>query len=246
MKILIIPDVHARSFWKRPVEEHFDEVDKIVFLGDYCDPYQDEGIEYEWKDTIDNFNEIIELKKKNQDKVVLLVGNHDEHYRNKQFDDAARSTRYDSIHAGILYELFNGDNYKLFQLCYSVENNGKRIIFTHAGISKFWADKCNITYDENIQDTINSLEETADGISKLCTIGRSRTWFFGEKTGSPLWCDIGEFVNDESVDKNAIQIFGHTRLKETGSMITMDGFYCLDSREAFMLTDDNEVEKIKS
>ena len=39
MKILVIPDVHGRRFWKRPLERYIKKVDKIVFLGDYFDPY---------------------------------------------------------------------------------------------------------------------------------------------------------------------------------------------------------------
>jgi predicted phosphodiesterase len=243
MKILVIPDIHSRRFWKVPLEKHFNKVDKIVFLGDYCDPYMDEGIEYEWQDTLSNFNEIVELKRQNPDKVVLLLGNHDMHYRNSQFCKYAKSTRYDGIHSHKLNELFNGDNYKLFQLCYCVENNGRRIIFTHAGITKFWAEMCGVTYDDNIQDAINNLEESAEGIGKLAVIGRERTWL-GEKTGSPIWCDLREFVSDETIDANAFQIFGHSRLK-TGVCASTKEFACIDSRTAFILSDENKLKKVK-
>ena len=42
MKVLIIPDVHGRTFWKEPCE-HIDEFDKTIFLGDYVDHYPQEG-----------------------------------------------------------------------------------------------------------------------------------------------------------------------------------------------------------
>ena len=41
-KILVIPDVHGRIFWKEPVKKYMDAVDRVVFLGDYLDPYEDE------------------------------------------------------------------------------------------------------------------------------------------------------------------------------------------------------------
>ena len=41
-KILIIPDVHGRQFWKKAVGSG--DYDKVVFLGDYLDPYPDERI----------------------------------------------------------------------------------------------------------------------------------------------------------------------------------------------------------
>ena len=243
MKILIIPDVHARRFWKRPFERYFNKVDKVVFLGDYCDPYMDEGIEYEWQDTLSNFNEIIELKRQNPDRVVLLLGNHDMHYRNNQFEKYAKSTRFDAIHFSKLNELFNGDNYKLFQICYAVNNGDKKVIFTHAGITKFWVERCKIEYNDNIEETLNNLEETSEGIGKLCVIGRERTWF-GEKSGSPLWCDLREFLMNESVDPKALQIFGHTRLKQ-GVHASSKDFACVDSKSAFILNDKNKIRRIK-
>jgi predicted phosphodiesterase len=57
MKTLIIPDVHGRTFWKKAIEKHKDEVNKIIFLGDYLDPYPWEGITR--KEAIRNFQEII-------------------------------------------------------------------------------------------------------------------------------------------------------------------------------------------
>lgn len=43
MKILIIPDVHGRDFWTDPCKD-ISEYDRVIFLGDYTDPYDDEGI----------------------------------------------------------------------------------------------------------------------------------------------------------------------------------------------------------
>ena len=71
---LIIPDIHGRTFWKDAVSQYEDKVEKIIFLGDYLDPYLDEGITR--KDAIRNFEEIIDYKINNSDKVVLLLGNH--------------------------------------------------------------------------------------------------------------------------------------------------------------------------
>ena len=42
MKILCIPDVHCRKFWRQAVISNIGNVDKIIFLGDYLDPYQEE------------------------------------------------------------------------------------------------------------------------------------------------------------------------------------------------------------
>lgn len=37
-KILVIPDLHGRGFWKEPCNNW---EGKIIFLGDYHDPYGD-------------------------------------------------------------------------------------------------------------------------------------------------------------------------------------------------------------
>ena len=40
--MIIIPDIHGRTFWKKAVKGH--ENDEIVFLGDYNDPYPADNI----------------------------------------------------------------------------------------------------------------------------------------------------------------------------------------------------------
>lgn len=72
-KILIVPDVHGRPFWHRAMEL-VDQVDQIVFLGDYLDPYSHEGISFE--DALIELEGILAFKEDYPDKVVLLVGNH--------------------------------------------------------------------------------------------------------------------------------------------------------------------------
>ena len=71
---LILPDIHGRTFWVEPCKNK-DNYDKIIFLGDYLDPYLFENISEE--KAIENFKKIIHFKKKNTDKVILLLGNHD-------------------------------------------------------------------------------------------------------------------------------------------------------------------------
>lgn len=37
-------NVHGLLFWKVPEQKCIDLVDRVVFLGDYLDPYGDEGV----------------------------------------------------------------------------------------------------------------------------------------------------------------------------------------------------------
>lgn len=62
-KIIIVPDVHGRTFW-RLAKEKINEIDRVVFLGDYLDPYPIEGISPE--KAIEELKKIIDFKKNSQ------------------------------------------------------------------------------------------------------------------------------------------------------------------------------------
>ena len=125
-KVLIIPDVHGRPFWRK-AKEKINSVDKVVFLGDYLDPYGYEGITRE--NAIEEFKEIIQFKVDNPDKVILLLGNHDCAY----CYDFGSASRYDYANAELIKEMF--ENFKsLFQLKYFSEG----ILYTHAGVTNDW------------------------------------------------------------------------------------------------------------
>ena len=70
-KLIIVPDVHGRTFWKDIMGY---EDTPVVFLGDYLDPYPRENIGK--RQAIDNFLKILDYSKQN-DNVTLLLGNHD-------------------------------------------------------------------------------------------------------------------------------------------------------------------------
>ena len=85
-KILCIPDIHCRKFWREAINEYKNSVDKVIFLGDYIDPYPEE-IEanpelmevksfQDAASAIKMLEDIFSLKKENPDKYILLTGNH--------------------------------------------------------------------------------------------------------------------------------------------------------------------------
>lgn len=236
-KILILPDIHGREFWKEPCGNP-EEYDKIVFLGDYLDPYPEEGIDRE--ETIKNFRQIIKFKKKNLDKVVLLIGNHDEAYINSMMP----KSRYDYKNSGKIGKLFD-DNKKLFSLAYEEEINGKRYIFSHSGIEMPWIDDFKEMYeweqpnDDNFVDFLNNnfLTSSDSSASILYMVSRYRGGW--DSVGSCIWGDLQEFYNYAfSTTKrhlpNSYQIFGHTYIKEP---LVMESFACLDCCKAFILED---------
>ena len=97
MKILVLPDIHGRRFWENAVE-NIDSCDKVLFLGDYLDPYDFEDILV--RKAIDNFRKIIDFAKSHPSKVVMLLGNHDEAIA-KYRELLAANPEYPSAHYGL-------------------------------------------------------------------------------------------------------------------------------------------------
>ena len=210
MKILINPDIHGRIFWKYSIE-HKDEFDKIIFLGDYLDAYSPDLLVNEK----DNFKEIIQFKKDNLDKVILLLGNHDCHYINSKI---LHSSRYNPFKANIYHKLFN-DNLDLFQLVYIYN----KYLFSHAGVYEEWLKMCDLNLDNLINYDLDKLA------SYLNVLDYYRGGY--GNVGSCIWADIRD-SETEKLLKGYYHIFGHTQLK---FKVSTSEFSCLDCRVPFSL-----------
>lgn len=223
-KILIVPDVHGRTFWHQ-AKELVDQVDQIVFLGDYLDPYPHEGISFD--EAFEEFNEILEFKKEYPDLVTLLVGNHDMHYI---IDEFMNCSRRNMEMQGQLHELYNS-NLDLFKLIHTEGD----WMFSHAGVYKNWMEKYELTLDDlNLQTFLNSHWPALEDLS----------WYRGgdNSVGSCIWADIRESVNYGLIP-NYKQVVGHTQLNEKPYI--SDNISCLDVRRCFILnTETNEIKEL--
>ena len=243
--IIINPDIHGRTFWKEGPD--IKSVDKVIFLGDYLDPYSWEGITR--RQAIDNFNEIMEFKRANMNKVVLLLGNHDLQY----VDPGIGRSRMDSTNRRDIHSTFIS-NKRLFQLGYTLEYEGKNISFTHAPILKSWVTEVNqhvkVLPDdiEGIIEELNKRWLSSDiyslpilgGLLSFCS--RYRGGY--DRTSSPIWADIRDFKRTEAFD-DWYQIYGHTQLID-GPIISAYGAD-LDCRRSFTLKEviDEANKKIE-
>ena len=250
-RILVIPDVHGETFWKEPVQKYIDQVDRIVFLGDYLDPYPEEGKDYSPQGLFDNLMDIIDLKRANMDKVVLLKGNHDQHYASEIFRNLACGSRCDTINWGVYNAVFVR-NQDLFKLAHLEEINGLPYLFSHAGLTLFWINKVNSSLwkladnkislaDPDIIERINNLDDDGKGQEMLAVVGRYR-FFLGAKSGSVLWADIEEHAIPDAPKayglNQVFQVFGHTRILE--DKIEFDNLVMIDSHQCFMIDEDNK------
>ena len=256
-KILVIPDIHGRRFWKAPCE-NIENYDKVIFLGDYLDPYDFENISV--MDAIENFQEIIEFKKNNADKVILLLGNHDMPYFSSDYYSFSRwHCRHSENHHREIVSLFDG-NKDLFKIAH-VEDD---IIFTHAGIESGWLENVVECKDEDINkicDRINSLLESKDTLRQLYSISSRRGGY--NEYPSCIWADVHDMMWDikslEDPDTtvmpihNMKQVFGHTlqAFYNTSAQIVygeakeFKNCKMIDTTKAYLLNTNNfTIEKL--
>ena len=244
IRILIIPDVHGRTFWREPVKFTLAATNaNIIFLGDYHDPYPqefnyDEDCESR---SVDNFQEIIDLKKKFSDRVTLLIGNHDCGYA---IGDNICSSRMDRIHRRQLEKMFD-ENRELFQLAKETYIADRHIIFSHAGILKGWvesvwgAEECSEPTFSVVDQLNQAWWEDQYGVLKaLGDYDRYRGWG-GYEYGSPVWSDIRSWVRVTPEETYGFNIVGHTQLEK--DPIVFDTIADVDLRKAFFIDDQGRL-----
>ena len=261
MKVLIIGDIHGRKFWRQVIANNIGKVDKIIFLGDYLDPYSEEIMMapelmecndfYDSQNLLKMLEDIISLKKNEPDKYILLTGNHTDSYIWSKFHAATR-TDYKNWEK---YHKFFSQNLEYFNLVW-IEDN---CIFSHAGINQGWAKRVweSFEYPEfefkSIMDValaINDIPLTK--FNNYVNIISDISYYRGGDMfyGSCEWTDLREHIDiqNSSLDniipkgeEGIFQVFGHTQLK--APLIT-DKWACLDCRQGFIF--DTVTHECKS
>lgn len=218
---IVISDIHGRSEWKKIIERY--PKSKIIFLGDYVDSF-----DIPPKQQIKNLQEILEFKRKNKNRVVLLFGNHDYHYTSYalkhriQYSGFKHKYMYQYNH--LIQQAYDEG---LFQACMIY---GKYLL-SHAGISKIWCEKFNINM-QDLENNINHLFST-----NLAPFDFLWGNGFSSSTGdnvwqSPLWIRPNSLY--ESHVEDYIHIVGHTIVEKT-----------TDIRGKILLTDTEQRNFIK-
>lgn len=252
MNILVIPDVHGRTFWKcaQDLEKNYSE---IIFLGDYLDPYGFDGISVE--EAIDNFKEILKFAKENREKTTLLLGNHDlPYYSEKYYWSGSYHSRHSKEYHNTISGLFR-NNLGLFSL---VKYTGN-IIFSHAGILSRWADIVSREMPElqfkcpGDSEKLNTLLQYPDQMTSLLYMVSGLRGGM-DSCGSCIWADVAESLVEQKPfisPSTTRQIFGHT----LQGHYTLDGdvvyddpiegeyFKMLDNGRAYNLDSDSFLVK---
>jgi hypothetical protein len=196
MKHIIIGDLHGKDYWK---EIDINAYDKMIFLGDYVDHWNlpDFAI-------YQNLADVIALKKKNPDKVELLLGNHDVqylHYPNFLCSGFRSSMQRSLTH------LFSSTS-ELFKIAYQIGNH----LFTHAGVTNSWfRDFIKLPLLQQIkegEDTVAALLNKIEQTAQRRLLHRAGTARGGYGCGGPTWADRKELTADMLDGYH--QVVGHT------------------------------------
>ena len=222
--LVIIPDVHGRSFWRTAVKAH--PYDEYVFLGDYLDPYPDEGISQE--EAFNGLIDITDFKQRNPDRVTLLWGNHDLHYLYPEM----MGSRYDIRNARRNVQYF-WDHQSLFKMAYETKVGEKRYLFSHAGVGRGWLEQ-SFTGTENVDITAELFNTLIGYPPFMDTLGDMSALRGGRKAyGSMIWADVEEHLMEQNQYPDIVQVFGHSMV---GKPLNIeDRVYCLDCSKAFIL-----------
>jgi hypothetical protein len=199
MKTVSIGDTHG-AIVADVVLKIIDNHDKFIFVGDYVDSFFYDNVTMR-----NNLLDIIELKKKYPEKIILLWGNHDVQYLpdSEYFCTGFRPEMHHDFS-----EIFHS-NSDLFQFSFQKDD----YLWTHAGVHAGWFEyrfnplSKGDKYTGNVSELLNmAFVQRYPGIFD---IGYKRGGI--QKVGGPLWCDRTELASQPLKGLN--QIVGHSRVK---------------------------------
>lgn len=138
MKVLVIPDIHGSTHWKKNFLDNIDEVNKVCLLGDFVDSFNaSEKGELAAK----NFEDIIETTEPYKKKTSICLGNHDIGYIFQYHGDPHISGHQNEM--SIRYnDMFVAAKDRL---CIAVKC-GKWVL-SHAGFTNDWYETTKTGYD---------------------------------------------------------------------------------------------------
>ena len=197
-RTLVVGDLHTKLPILEKVIEKSKDYDKVIFLGDYVDEWDTPPIH-----SAELLTRIVEFKRANMDKVVLVLGNHDlSEWQGSDF----RCSGYNYLTHEAVFSLFQ-NNEDIFRIAYAQDG----ILFTHAGLMKDWCVDNNISLKLSAQKYADILNlalyeryENRKMFKALASVGPGRG---GWHAPSPLWADESE-LRQNAV--NIPQIVGHT------------------------------------
>lgn len=230
MKIIAVGDSHGRNNWKKILEKE-KTFDKFLFIGDYFDTHYDVSVDQQ----IQNFIDILNFKKENVDKVILLIGNHDFHYLKGAQETYSGYQKFRAVDINEVLEPAVSTG--LLQMCYVYEN----YVFTHAGLTKTWCSDNDINLSE-LEDSVNR-RFMSNIESFRFTYGDNFSNSGDDVTQPPIWVRIPSLLADRLEGYRFV--VGHTTLQELTITDHLIGVDTIGTSEEYLVIIDGEPSAAK-
>ena len=205
MKVIAIGDTHGHESWYDVIKDYEDKVDHFVMVGDYMDSLSVGAYEI-----VHNFRHILNEKRRLNDKLTLLIGNHDLPYFN-DFDNCSgfNPTVHSEIAAEAKEAVKNGE----LEICKFIDG----VMYSHAGLSKEWLANQSIptnysgsTIEKEVKLLFKCTAFSQDNPFRFQM--RPRCCFYGDNNfQGPLWIRPNSLIANRAGDFN--QVVGHTSYK---------------------------------
>ena len=231
-RIICLGDTHGRVDWKSIAEKELTTCDKFIFMGDYFDTHHQV---VSGDKQIVNFKEIVEFKKANPDKVILLTGNHDYHYIKGIGETYSGYQAGYALEIGELVEKAINDN--LMQMCYLHD----KFFFSHAGLTKTWVQRVftlnniNPLVDDVMVQHINDFLKFQPRVFEFM-MGDNFDQTGDDITQGPIWVRPFSLMVD-MVDEITC-VVGHTQVRKleiNPKLILID---CLGTTKEYLIIED--------
>lgn len=200
MKALIISDLHQRAIMAHNIViTDGDNVDKVIFLGDYFD---------NWVETDTDVKNMAEWVAANvmDKKNIFLLGNHDLSYAFPQ-NKATICPGYTSEKLKIIREILNESHFERMRFSYAIDG----LLFSHAGVTDSLIPLGVNPFEwlkVNAEDALRKLRMSLGDDNPLLAAGWSRG---GRKPyGGIFWEDHSAHLPIRGLK----QIYGHSILKQ--------------------------------
>lgn len=216
MVVATIGDPHGFRIVEK-IEELLKTHDKVVVTGDYVDHWTRDA-----QEMMHNLIDLIQLKKKYPNRIVLILGNHDlPYYFLGDFNmyNLTMCTGH-NIDAAVTLNIIYKDNIGLFQTAYQINDGENKYLWTHAGLSQHWMDtQYQYVKKRMYSDVEDDFPDMADRlnaaffmrVSQLFIVPRSRGGW-GSAAGGPFWADKTDTLYRSA--ENFHQIVGHSKVKD--------------------------------
>ena len=210
MKVLVVPDVHGSREWEAAKSFPQDSYDRIVFMGDYFDAWENK-----WPEQGENFGKICAFVRQDPERRKALLGNHDWSYLSATVHGAGCSG-HQNERAGIIKSLLLSAR-DILDLAFEADG----VVFSHGGFSKTWVATIQRLFNMNASEwSIDFLNKAWRSLSlqkgeaafnyEFEELLDWHGYFSGsgnEVTQGPLWIRPEALLSDAHYQT---QVVGHT------------------------------------